>query len=82
MPENKSFKLGVLEVAGMGFASGVLSGAAASLAGCNFDTVVPCCAAVGLVALPALWFGAGVRLSRVLRRPPSRVVTSTNGLVA
>ena len=53
MTQTKAFTLGVLELAGIGFASGVSSGVAASLAGCGFDTVVPCCAAVGLVALPA-----------------------------
>ena len=83
MAETKVFKLGVLELAGVGFASGVLTGAAASLAGCNFDTVVPYGAAVGVVALPVLWFGAGARLARVIRRPRStRAVASTNGLTA
>ncbi len=83
MAQNKVFTLGVLELAGIGLASGVCSGAAASLAGCNFDTVVPCCAAAGLVGLPVLWLSAGVTLSRVLRRTRStRVVTSANGLTA
>ena len=83
MAQTKVFKLGVLELAGIGFASGVLSGAACSLAGYNFDIVVPYCAASGVVALPVLWFGAGVKLSRVIRRPRRpRVVPSTNGLIA
>ncbi len=75
--------LGGLEIAGIGFASGVSAGTLASLAGCQFDTVVPCCAAIGVIALPILWFGAGVKLARLIRRPEAtRTVTSTNGLIA
>ena len=83
MAQTKVFTLGVLELAGIGFASGVSSGAAASLAGCNFDTVVPCCAAAGLIGLPLLWLSAGVTWSRRLRRTRrTHVITVPNRLVA
>ena len=83
MTQKSVFTLGVLEIAGIGLASGVSGGAIASLAGYKFDTVVPCCAAIGVFVLPVLWFGAGMMLARVIRRPrTTRAVTSTTGLVA
>lgn len=83
MAQRSIYTLGVLEIAGIGFASGVLGGAAASLAGFHFDTVVPYCAAFGVFALPVLWFGAGVKFVRLVRRPHRpRAVASRTGLIA
>ena len=75
--------MGFLEIGGIGFVAGVLSGAGAALAGNAFETVLPYCAAIGTVGVPVLWFGAGVRLSRLLRRPrTTRVVPAAGGLIA
>ena len=83
MLQQSSTHVGALDVTGIGFASGVLCGTVASLAGYAGDTMVPACAAIAAVAAPALWFSAGVRLLRAIRRPRRLPVpAATNRLVA
>ncbi len=78
-----AFKLGALEIAGIGFAFGILGGSAASLFGAPFDSIVPAAAGAGAVAFPAIWFSVGAQIFRLICRPRgARAVASASVLVA
>ena len=79
MAQQRTPRLGLLELVGIGFATGVSAGTVASYALGGPNLSAPCTGALGAALLPVLWLGVASPVLRAFWARARRRVPVTQG---